>query len=748
MLAPRSFRRAATVIAALMLLTLVGVTHESGRPSTVTPSAASEGVNPALSVLPHLTSNANLFVNDSAPSGAFPAGETVTVVYSIQVVGAPAGAVGTKVDIPSAVVQLPATSSAVRLYPRAVEVTIGPNGSVWATPGAGTLISSPITFNTTGNAFLSTYGVAVMASWPYGQYTIQFQWRWVLVAADGASTTGPWSNPVSVLPALLAKFAVPPQSSWVKGAPYALCLTGPIVGRTFSVHVYISNPLQQFDDGPVTVSSSAAVPFCWNSTLPNNVHPQQASIHLWEYSNVTFLLYVLPVQIVNATQTPVRDGVAAATVGWLPFALGGGIVAVAVTVVGLILLFTQHRFHRRPPRSPDGVASAQTPPSTPAELPVRSDESAAVVTPSRLDRHSPRTDHRWGDPALFPRDPGPGAAGVAPGRSPRRLPPSQPSRPRTPSRRVIRPMIDMSLLAGHREKVGTLDDETRADPLEPEDPTSNGILSTGIHATALWSVDHRADELRVDQPEHPIPERVSAGTPRLNDLLRGGLPLNTHVMLVGDLFLGKEVALYSFIAEGLRLGEPALLVTATRGPEEVRLQLIDVFPAFEEYERNGCVQWIDASGPSGDDGTAGPVPGAVVVKGPDDYSGILMALLLAANRANANHPGQLRVGFLGLGAAFSPGRERAGFAFLQNFVGILKRRAAVAMYAVEGGTLTDADLERLLARMDGAIRFKREQNKTFLSVVGIGDVATRNWVEYRATNRTLTIGSFSLERIR
>lgn len=748
MLAPRSFRPAVTLIAALILLTLAGVSHAPGRSSVVTPAAVSDGVHPSLSVSPYLTSHANLLVNDTAPSGAFPAGETLTVVYSIQVLGAPAGAIGTKVDIPSAVVQLPATPSVVRLYPHSVEATIGPNGSVWATPGSGTTISSSIAFNATGNSFLSTYGVAVTASWPYGQYTIQFQWRWVLVAADGASTTGPWSSPVSVLPALLAKFAVPPPSSWVKGAPYALCLTGPIAGRTFSVHVYISDPLQQFDDGPVSVPSSAAVPFCWNSTLPNDVHTQLASIHLWEYSNVTYLLSVLPVQIVNATQTPVHGGVAAATVGWLPFALGGGVVAVAVTVVGLVLLLNQQRSRRRPPRSPDGVAPSQNSPSTPAESTVRRDESPPMVFPSTIDQRPARIDSRWQDPAPLRQRPASVAPGVAAARNPRLPSSSQPVLTRTQSRRVIRPMIDLSLLAGRREKVGALEDETSADQVEPEGPTSKGILSTELSSTGLWSVDRPVDEFRVDRPDPSSLERVSTGTSRLDDMLRGGLPLNAHVMLVGDLFLGKEVALYAFLAEGLRRGEPALLLTGTRAPEEVRRQMINVFPAFAEYERKGLVQWIDASGPSGDDGTSGHVGGAVVVKGPDDYSGILMALLLAANRANANYPGQMRVGFLGLGAAFSPGRERAGYAFLQNFVGILKRRAAVAMYAVEGGTLTDADLERLLARMDGAIRFKREQNKTFLSVVGIGDVATHNWVEYRATNRTLAVGSFSLERIR
>jgi hypothetical protein len=50
--------------------------------------------------------------------------------------------------------------------------------------------------------------------------------------------------------------------------------------------------------------------------------------------------------------------------------------------------------------------------------------------------------------------------------------------------------------------------------------------------------------------------------------------------------------------------------------------------------------------------------------------------------------------------------------------------------------------------MDGAFVFRQERDRTFLAVKGLGDAETRDWVECRATNRALIIGSFALERIR
>jgi hypothetical protein len=54
----------------------------------------------------------------------------------------------------------------------------------------------------------------------------------------------------------------------------------------------------------------------------------------------------------------------------------------------------------------------------------------------------------------------------------------------------------------------------------------------------------------------------------------------------------------------------------------------------------------------------------------------------------------------------------------------------------------------ILSRLDGAIYFRRDRDKLYLCVQGLGEVQTHQWVEYRVTNRALLIGSFSLERIR
>ena len=264
--------------------------------------------------------------------------------------------------------------------------------------------------------------------------------------------------------------------------------------------------------------------------------------------------------------------------------------------------------------------------------------------------------------------------------------------------------------------------------------------SEGVRDVA--SPASEADTLAPRAGRH-FADRLPSGIGRLDDLLLGGIPPRAHVVVLGDAFVGKEVVLYSFVAEGLKRGEPVMIITAARSPQEVAEAMGVVLPQFREYEQMGMVRWVDASGSAGAGG-----PNRTVVKGANDQAGILTSAGAIARSFEESKTGSFRVAFLGLSAVLAHGDERVGFSFLQNVVGILKPRPALAMYSLEAGALSEAAVESMLSRMDGAIVFRQERDRTFLAVKGFGDVETRDWVECRATNRALVIGSFALERIR
>ncbi len=248
-----------------------------------------------------------------------------------------------------------------------------------------------------------------------------------------------------------------------------------------------------------------------------------------------------------------------------------------------------------------------------------------------------------------------------------------------------------------------------------------------------------------DRGRRRLPDRASIGSPRMDDLLLGGLPSRSHVLLEGPPFSGKEVLLYQFLAEGLRRGEPVVMLAGGRPAAEVAQAMAAVLPEFSERQAKGQVHWVDVveAPPDGKArtpaGTAAPAA---------DPTKLLSSLVAAARRAEADHPNGFRVGALGFAHLFAGLEPAKGAVFFQNFVGILKPRAALAVYAIDPSLLPEALTGALRSRVDGVIEFRDERGKPQLAVRGLGDVETRDWVEYRSAPQGLSLGSFSLERIR
>jgi uncharacterized protein YjbK len=242
----------------------------------------------------------------------------------------------------------------------------------------------------------------------------------------------------------------------------------------------------------------------------------------------------------------------------------------------------------------------------------------------------------------------------------------------------------------------------------------------------------------------PAPERVPSGLPRLDALLRGGFPLGAQVALAGPAFVGKEALLVRFVAEGLSQGDRVMVITAGRPPSEIARELDTRSGERERRERDGHLIWIDATR-----SPAGGVPAAVgstAVGGPGDHLGILRAV---SGRFEAPGPvGGTRVAFAGLSNALAQSDERQSLGFLRNLVGILRPRGVTAVYALDRGMHPESVVEAVLATMDGGLLFRVENGKTALSVVGLGDVETRQWVDYTLEDGDLQLGSFALERIR
>lgn len=291
-----------------------------------------------------------------------------------------------------------------------------------------------------------------------------------------------------------------------------------------------------------------------------------------------------------------------------------------------------------------------------------------------------------------------------------------------------------------REQVLNLRERTLADK-------ERDLLKKAF-ATTKTSVG--SDEEEVSQgAAAPKMERISTGTKRLDDLLVGGLPHGSSVLFVGPPYSGKEIGILAFLADGLKKGIPAVIITTSKTPNDLVKDFAPILPTLLEVERLGLVRWVDATAGEQTKGvTVQQRKNCIKVDGPDDFPGMIEAIEKLTQDIRQGHYPYFKLGYLSLSTSISHTDEMESTKFIQAIARSIRDLASSAMFALERGMHTEQQIESIQHLMDGAFMIKLDKQKTYMSVLGIGEAQTRDWVEFKHTSSGLIIGAFSLERIR
>src|SRR6266568_3060120 len=254
-------------------------------------------------------------------------------------------------------------------------------------------------------------------------------------------------------------------------------------------------------------------------------------------------------------------------------------------------------------------------------------------------------------------------------------------------------------------------------------------------------IEAREQELQIEVKQ----QKVKTGIARLDDLLFGGIPFGTNASVYGPAYVGKEVVVNIFMAEGLKKGSPILWVLTDKGPGEIREEMSFVLPGYEEYEKLGLVRYIDAYSKSM--GAEASDPNTTYIDEPTDHASILKAVDAKAAEWKKKYP-TYRLAFRSVSTLIAYLDPTTTFKFLQPFVGRRKRDKSVAFYVIEKGMHEEQEIQMLGSLMDGSVEFKVEQLKSFMSIKGICDVQSRGWIRYTYTKSNVSVGSFSLDHIK
>lgn len=239
--------------------------------------------------------------------------------------------------------------------------------------------------------------------------------------------------------------------------------------------------------------------------------------------------------------------------------------------------------------------------------------------------------------------------------------------------------------------------------------------------------------------------KAKTGNPRLDDLLMGGVPFGSNVLVYGPAFVGKETMVNQFVAEGLKKGIPAIWVTTDKTPADLREEMKLVLSGYEEYEALGLVRYVDAYSRSMGDTAQDQY--TIYVDEPTAHDRIMDAVEETAKAYKEKHE-YYRLAFRTLSTLIAYSDPTTAFRFLSPFCGRRKRDRAVAMYTIDKGMHEEQEIQMLGSIMDGMIDFKVDQLRTFFMVRGITDVQSRSYIRYTATRHGLSIGSFALDHIK
>ncbi|PUA31070.1 MAG: KaiC domain-containing protein [Candidatus Terraquivivens tikiterensis] len=114
-------------------------------------------------------------------------------------------------------------------------------------------------------------------------------------------------------------------------------------------------------------------------------------------------------------------------------------------------------------------------------------------------------------------------------------------------------------------------------------------------------------------------ERVQTGIPGFDEVLHGGIPRRNVVLISGGPGTGKSILGQQFLYEGLKLGEPGVLVVLEEHPVQIRVDMAQFGWKVKEYEEKGLFAIVDAF-------TAGIGEAAkkerYVVRAPDDFNSL------------------------------------------------------------------------------------------------------------------------------
>ena len=241
-----------------------------------------------------------------------------------------------------------------------------------------------------------------------------------------------------------------------------------------------------------------------------------------------------------------------------------------------------------------------------------------------------------------------------------------------------------------------------------------------------------------------IPDKISSGISKLDDLLNGGIDIPSNIVLKGPPFSGKEVLARNFIARSISENIPVIAVSLDRDVGKIKSDVMKILGGSKDPEETGLLKFIDAYSKTVQ--LQSPSKHAIVSDGVANYSLFIKTLDAAAADMLESH-GNYRFIFFTLTGMISQIEPKFFIKTLQHITQKRRSENVVSVYLMDQGVFDESVYESANYVMDGEIEFRVDFSKNYLRVRGMGNVKSRDWIEIIFHGNSFDLGSFDLKRV-
>lgn len=239
--------------------------------------------------------------------------------------------------------------------------------------------------------------------------------------------------------------------------------------------------------------------------------------------------------------------------------------------------------------------------------------------------------------------------------------------------------------------------------------------------------------------------KIKTGIDRLDNLMNGGIPSKSNILIYASPFIGRDELLQSFALSGLKENQPVMFVLTDKAFLDMRNVMKNLDENFLTYEKKGLVKYIDIYSASIQ--AKEEDPSVEFVDSALDMSGISAAI----NNAQKDIIGKSdshRLILDSLSTLLAYSDAKAVFRFLQVLGGRCKRAGATSLFSMEYGMHGENEVQTMKHVMDGVLELRESTSGLHLRVQGCGDVVSRNWIEYNFHQNKVNItGAFKVGRV-